>query len=131
MYENCTTGVTDDLIVTIRSSFVKICGDYRTAALLSYFVDDYNLKMEAKKQDVNQLREFPCPLPHKSGYIKKQLLGILSKKSLFDSRKRLINLGFLTEHRNPKPKMCFDSTVHFLLHPEEINDCLNNLKTDI
>lgn len=138
----------DDDILIIRQSFLDICkvvkadGSVDTKAtanagiLLSYFVywHDVKVRMNEKNRVMNNVSErhgdgrsqdeslFQY---HSTDEIIAGCMGMISLLGVRSGRRRLIELGFLSEHKNPNPRYSFDNTVFYLVHTDTINSTLS------
>ena len=128
----------NDDIVVVRKSFIDVCGDKDAGILLSYFVywNDIKIAMNMKNKKLNEVAEIHGDKGmndvsmyqyHTSDEIAKQTLGILSRRGITEGRKKLRELGFISEHKNPNPQYKFDNTRYFLVHANIINDALTSL----
>ncbi len=130
------THIKKDAILIIRESYIDLCDDRNAGILLSYFEYWHNIKigMIAKNKQMNDTAE-------RHGYernqdethlqfhtkqeIYEQCMKIVSYSGIVSGRKKLVELGFISEQRNPNPKYKFDNTVFFRLHTDKINNALN------
>jgi len=135
MKNSCVMNVPDDNYVVLKKSYLDICKDREAALLLSYFVGWHNFKTKEKDKnkkanDVAEAHNDPRILPenlfqhHTIDEIYESFMGLISKKGIVNGRKILVDLGFITEHKNPNPKYSFDKTVYYRLHPNKINQVL-------
>ena len=135
-----TTGlkrVANDEILVIRKSFIDLCnGDKNAGILLSYFEYWHNIKVaqNIKSRGLNKVAETHGETPtqdtslyqyHSTNEIYEQCLGMISMKGIKTGRETLVNLGFISEHKNPNPKYKFDKTIFFLLDTVKVNDSLS------
>ncbi len=141
MKNSAVTHIKNDSIVVVRKSFLDICevrnpdGSINSRAsksagiLLSYFEYWHNVKvnMASKAKALNDVserhgdarkRDESLLQFHTTEEIMSECLGLLSLKGIKAGREVLVNLGFLSEHKNPNPKYKFDNTVFYLLHAD-------------
>lgn len=134
---SCLVRPCDDTFVVLRASYVKICqGNIVAAALLSIFEYWHNYKMEeqgvhrrynkiAARHGEGTPYEDHLLQHHTIEELTSHLMGIGGKGSIIKARQLLVELGYISEHRNPNPRYRFDNTVFFFLHADTINSALN------
>lgn len=131
---NLTIPARDHLII-VRQSLVKLTGCHIKAALLHYFDYWHCSKIQANKDAVHRNRvaerhgdyatEDESLLQwHTFDEMTEDLMGIAGKTKIKQCIAELVELGYITKHRNPNPKYKFDRTVYYLFHPEVINQAI-------
>jgi hypothetical protein len=128
--------VKKDPIIVVRQSYIHICeGDTNAAILLSYFEYWHNVKvaMNTKNKQMNDVQERHGDSRtqdetllqfHTHDELYEGCLGLVSKKGIISGRRKLIELGFLTENKNPNPKYAFDKTIYYNLVIPHIVDSI-------
>ncbi len=127
-----------DNIVILRESYLKICGDIHSAILLSYFEYWHNVKVSmlskniqsnniAERHGDTRTQDETLYQFHTNQEIYDECMGMISIKGIAKARKRLVELGFITEHKNPNPRYAFDNTTYFLLHDDVINSAISDI----
>jgi len=106
--------IESDPMVILRKSYLDICGDKNTAKLLSYFEGQF--KHSSGKQ------------VHKHKDIYERCLRDISMKEIPKSRKKLVSLGFITEHKKRKINHPLDKIIQFSFHPEKISEAIEGLE---
>ena len=130
----------DSYFFCLREDLVRITGHTTSALLLDYFVYWYDLRLASLKQtrkwnDVSEFHgerrsQYEGLLQwHTLDEIKDQLFGMFSPNTIRKYIKELVNLGFISIHKNPNPRFKFDSTQFFAVYPERINKAIDESDT--
>jgi hypothetical protein len=124
----------------LRKDYLDICdGHHGAALLLGFFVywHDFKLQQRVKNIQANDIAEKHGDPPgqdvslyqfHNKKQIYDGLLGLVGKQAIEDGIKLLVKKSFISVHKNPNPRYSFDSTRHFLIFPDEINQSLGRTK---
>lgn len=134
---SCISHPENERLILIRKWQMEACGqDACAAALLNLFEYWHNIKLEQNSQSrtYNEVSERHGDKStqvetllqwHTSEELEASLLNIFNKKRVQNAIETLINLKFISVHRNPNPRYAFDKTRHFLFHPHAIRGWLN------
>lgn len=66
---------------------------------------------------------------HTSEQISAGLMDLYRRDSIRKALDKLVALRFISVHKNPNPRFGFDRTKHFLVHPDAINQWIENYTT--
>lgn len=142
MKTSCIERVPKDTYVVLKKSFLSICDScFEAAILLAYFESWHNFKINAIEQNrqLNDVAEKHGDKRtqdetlfqhHTSEKIYEDCMGMVSQKGILKGRKKLVELGYISEHKNPNPKYSFDNTVFYLFHADAINIAIIKLKNN-
>jgi hypothetical protein len=67
---------------------------------------------------------------HTVAELKDGLLGLFAEKTISKGITKLLDLGFITQSRNPNPRYKFDQTYHYQVFPSVIQDAIDALSKD-
>ena len=112
-------------------------GNHCAAALLSLLIywHDIRLQQAEKAREANDVaarhgdagvQDTSLYQFHTAQQLRDGLMGLYSDTSIRTARKLLVDLGAVTEHKNPNPRYAFDATTFFLVHPEVLNEWLTS-----
>lgn len=139
--ESCVVHPAKARIVLYRDWQFDVCGgDPVGAALLNFFEYWHNIKLANQPQakaynNVAEARGDGRPQPetlyqwHTEAEIIHGLVGMAGKDKIRSAINKIVDLGFVTVHKNPNPRFSFDKTKHFLFHPDRVNKYLKELET--
>lgn len=123
-------------LVMIREWQVRYTGgNHCAAALLSFLIywHDIRLQQAEKAREANDVaarhgddgsQDTSLYQFHTAQQLRDGLMGLYSDTSIRTARKLLVDLGAVSEHKNPNPRYAFDATTFFLVHPEVLNEWL-------
>jgi len=143
MKTSCIERVPKDTYVVLKKSFLAICdGCFEAAILLAYFESWHNFKINAvdrnkhlndvaEKHGDSRTQDETLYQHHTTEKIYEDCMGMISQKGVLKGRRKLVELGFVSEHKNPNPKYNFDNTVFYLLHSEVVNSAILKLKNNL
>jgi hypothetical protein len=112
----------------IRDEHLLVTGGNVVAAALIHIFEHWHYHKLAQNQqnrEANEIaeghhdkRRFTETLYqwHTSANLELQLKGIGKKDSIIAARKLLVELGIISEHKNPNPSYRYDKTIHFIFH---------------
>ncbi len=140
MKSSCIQYPADEPILLIRESQVMVCdGNVCAAALLSFLEYWHNIKLEQRRKarqanDIAEkvgddrgqdegLLQF-----HSAEDLHMGLLGLYSRDTIRKAIALLVAKGFISVHKNPRPRYGFDRTHHFLFHPDALIVALASAK---
>lgn len=127
-------------IAMLKEDFLQICdGDIGASVLLAFFEYWHNFKLDQREKNTqyNQIAEKHGDPPtqdvslyqfHTAPQIYENMMGLIGRKAIESGIEQLVGKGFISIHKNPNPRYSFDSTRHFLLHPEIVNESLGTTK---
>jgi hypothetical protein len=121
--EGCIQHPSTNPSLVIRKWQLDACdGDQVAAALLSFFEDQHNAKLESSTDPKDLIQ------PFNGQELRKGILGFSNETAISRSLKRLETLGFIEICKNPKPDphALFDKRRYFLFKPEVIIEYLQN-----
>ncbi len=142
---SCISHPEGERLILIRKWQMEACSqDACAAALLNLFEYWHNIKLEHKSQakgynevatrhGENSTQIETLLQWHKSEQLEASLLNIYNKRRIQAAIELLVNLKFISVHRNPNPRYAFDKTRHFLFHPIEVKTWLQvySVKNDL
>lgn len=137
MRTSCIQHKPNDNLVMIRESYVKAFGDFRIAALISFFEYWHTIKLDIVKKNKQYNdnaekhgddRKFDETLLQWHTYeeIHENLFGIIGINALPKYIKTLEDLEIISIHKNPNPRYAFDRTNYYLFNPEKVQEILTN-----
>ena len=141
MKQGCIRHIPNTAMAILRADYLAICDDDKGAALLlSQFEYFHDVKLEKKLENtrLNAVAERHGDEPTQDVglyqfYTADQLgdlvLGGVGRDAIEKGLTRLVKKGFVTVHKNPNPRYKFDSTRHFLFHPNVVNEKLDSTKS--
>lgn len=125
-----------DPFLIIRACYVDICnGNIVAAGLIHIFEQWHAVKVKNRDQErKNWGQRDPDKIStilienlyqwHTTEELEAQLFGLGKKDKIQESRRQLVSMGIISEHRNPHPKYQFDKTTFFIFHPEAVDQYL-------
>lgn len=135
---SCISHPEGERLILVRKWQLEACGkDACAAALLNLFEYWHNIKLEqntqakgyneiAQRHGENSTQIQTLLQWHTTEQLESSILNIFNKRRIQAGIEILVNLKFISVHRNPNPRYAFDKTKHFLLHPEEVRAWLED-----
>jgi hypothetical protein len=142
MKTSCIVSPAKDPFVIVRKSWIEICdGNHCAAMLLNFFVSWHDWKIEhqsraerendvAQRHGDNPTQNTSLLQHHTVAELKDGLLGLFAEKTISKGITKLLDLGFITQSRNPNPRYKFDQTYHYQVFPSVIQDAIDALSKD-
>lgn len=130
-----------ETFIVIRSNYLDLCNGNVVAAGLIHIFEQWHIyktlgsEQNIKANAVARRHDIDASYPetllqwHTTKELERQLMGLGKKDSIQIARRQLVQLGIISEHKNPNPRYSFDNTTFFLFHPDVVNQLLD-LKTD-
>jgi hypothetical protein len=137
MKSSCIQHPANEPLIIIRKSQVEFCnGDMCAAALMSFFEYWHNIKLEmsqrnkvsndiANRHGDDRINDETTLQFHSLEELSAGMLGLYSVNSIKKARQSLVNLGVISEHKNPSDRYKFDRTIYYQFYPESYNEWLN------
>jgi hypothetical protein len=112
------------------------------AALMSFFEYWHNIKLEmsqrnkvsndiANRHGDDRINDETTLQFHSLEELSYGMLGLYSVNSIKKARQTLVNLGVISEHRNPSDRYKFDRTIYYQFYPETYSEWLNSRSANI
>jgi hypothetical protein len=143
MKSSCMQHPSNEPLIIIRKSQIEFCsGDMCAAALLSFFEYWHNIKLEmsyknkvsndvAYRHGEDRLHDETTLQFHSLEELSAGMLGLYSVNSIKKSKKLLVELGIIIEHKNPSDRYKFDRTIYYQFYPEIYNEWLQSREAKI
>ena len=134
MKTGCIQHPERERLIVIRQWQLDFCeGDKVAAALISFFEYWHNVKLDqlAQAKKKNKLgRKHGLENPYEESLLQyhsledlqEGIMGIGKLTKIKEARKKLKDLGVISEHKNPNKKYRFDQTIFYLFHPKICSD---------
>lgn len=138
MNTSCIIKTPRQKVAVLRQDYLSISNNNKAAAfLLNLFEYWHNIKLSqsakaiiendvAEKHGDERTQNEHLFQFHTSKDLYESFMGLFSEKAIKKGLDILEEKNYISIHKNPNPRYKFDSTKHFLLHPNVVNTALDD-----